>query len=91
MGRRVNVRVHGLVQGVGFRMFAMREASALKLSGWARNLPDGTVEIEAQGETEMVETLLRKLRKGPSRSQVTRVQVRETAMAAENDGFGILY
>lgn len=89
MERRVNARVRGLVQGVGFRMFVVREAAALKLSGWTRNLPDGAVEIEAQGEPEMVETLLRKIRQGPSRSRVTGVNVRETSMEPDNEGFRI--
>jgi acylphosphatase len=89
MERRVNAKVHGLVQGVGFRMFVVREAAALKLTGWARNLPDGTVEIEAQGKPDVVETLLRKVRQGPSRSRVTGVNIREASMEADTEGFRI--
>jgi acylphosphatase len=85
--KRIHIIVRGLVQGVGYRMFVLREASSRGLSGWIRNLPDDTVEIEAQGEPEMLETLLCKLRQGPSRSRVTRVNVRETDLDADAEGF----
>ena len=46
---RVTFRVHGQVQGVGFRRFAAREAQALGLAGWVANASDGTVCGEAEG------------------------------------------
>ena len=89
--KRVRIIVRGLVQGVGFRMFVHREASARNLAGWARNLPDGTVEIEAQGNAGMVDELVKQARIGPSRSQVNSIAVREIATDnAEND-FSIRY
>lgn len=88
--KRVHIIVSGLVQGVGFRMFVQREASARSLSGWTRNLADGTVEIEAQGSSGLVDELLRQSRIGPARSSVTSIKVREMAIDAADRGFRIL-
>lgn len=52
----------GRVQGVGFRAFVQQAAIGNRLSGWTRNLPDGTVEIEAEGEEESLERLIQELR-----------------------------
>ncbi len=60
--RRVTVR--GAVQGVGFRPFLFREATALGLAGWAANSPDGLV-LEIEGAEDGVETLLTRLRRDP--------------------------
>jgi acylphosphatase len=84
MEKRIHIIVRGLVQGVGFRMFVHREASALQLSGWTRNLPDGTVEIEAQGSTALLDELVLRARRGPGRSNVAAIAVRE--IAPENAG-----
>jgi len=91
MEKRVNVRVRGLVQGVGFRMFVVREANARSLSGWTRNLPDGSVELEAQGTSGLVDELIRQVNIGPSKSRVTSVSVRETTIEKTNESFRILY
>lgn len=57
--------IGGRVQGVGFRFFAQRTASRLGLSGWVRNLPDGGVEAEAQGDPDSVSAFESALRQGP--------------------------
>jgi acylphosphatase len=88
--KRLHIIVSGLVQGVGFRMFVMREASARNLSGWTRNLPDGTVEIEAQGNSGLVDELIRQTQIGPSRSRVTSIKIREIAFNADEKGFRLL-
>jgi acylphosphatase len=59
---RMTARVYGLVQGVGFRWFARRVAQGLGLSGHAVNLPDGTVEVVAEGPRETCEQLIDTLR-----------------------------
>ncbi|MBN1929520.1 MAG: acylphosphatase [Chlorobiaceae bacterium] len=89
--KRVHIIVRGLVQGVGFRMFVHREAAARSLSGWTRNLPDGTVEIEAQGTAGLVEELVRQSQTGPSRSRVSSIAVREITIDSKEDGFDIRY
>jgi acylphosphatase len=65
--------VRGQVQGVGYRFFVVREARALDLSGYVRNLPDGTVEIVAEGTEEVLRELERRLSDGPPASIVQSV------------------
>ena len=67
--------VSGMVQGVGYRFFTQRAAEELNLSGWVRNLPDGRVQVEAEGPRPRVEELLARLRVGPRLSSVTDVAV----------------
>lgn len=69
--------VNGRVQGVGFRRFIQKRASALGLAGWTRNLRDGRVEFLAQGSPENVEDLLRQIRVGNAFSRVADVETRE--------------
>jgi acylphosphatase len=65
--------VSGRVQGVGFRYFVAREAHALGLAGWVRNLTDGHVEVVASGEEATVNALEGRLWEGPPFSRVTAV------------------
>jgi acylphosphatase len=67
--------VGGRVQGVFYRATAAREASALGLEGYARNLPDGRVEVLACGEQESVDAFLRWLWVGSNASRVDTVEV----------------
>lgn len=73
--RRVIVR--GQVQGVGFRMNTRVQARRLGLSGFARNLSDGAVEVEAEGPDAAVAELVSWLRKGPRFAIVTSIAVDE--------------
>jgi acylphosphatase len=63
----------GRVQGVGFRWFTMESASLEGVTGWVRNLPDGGVEILAEGEAEALERFERVVRRGPARARVDEV------------------
>lgn len=73
---RVEVKVEGRVQGVGFRHFTYKTALRLGLTGWVRNLPDGAVEAVAQGPQEQVEEWLTALREGPPASRVEGLTIR---------------
>jgi acylphosphatase len=66
--------IRGRVQGVGFRWFVMREAQRLRLGGYARNLPDGSVEVVSEGSDGDLEKLEHALRRGPSHARVDDVQ-----------------
>jgi acylphosphatase len=66
--------VSGMVQGVGFRWFVARHARSLGLAGYARNLPDGRVEVVVAGPDEALPALERLLRAGPANAQVDRVE-----------------
>lgn len=81
-------RVHGRVQGVGFRAFVERHASALDLAGWVRNVDDGSVEVHAQGTAQNLSTLEGLLHTGPRWGEVRRVDAAEAAPIVA-DGFGI--
>jgi acylphosphatase len=70
MDARVHIIVHGLVQGVGFRWFVAREAGALGLHGFVKNRPEGTVELEAEGDRSLVESLIAHVKVGPRSAQV---------------------
>ena len=70
----VRFRVRGVVQGVGFRWFVMREARRLGLAGWVTNLGDGSVEVVAAGAAAALSELERALARGPSGAHVDAVE-----------------
>jgi acylphosphatase len=74
-------QVFGMVQGVGFRWFVARHARSLGLTGYARNLANGSVEVVVDGPAEAIPALERLLRTGPANAQVDRVE-RSTQPAA---------
>jgi len=71
--------VRGRVQGVGYRDFAQRTASSLGLTGYARNLDDGRVEVYAAGPLDKLSDLAASLRKGPRFADVRGVEEQEAA------------
>lgn len=85
----LRVIVSGRVQGVFFRESTRREASALGLAGWVRNLSDGRVEAVFTGPRERCERALAFVRVGPPAASVTHVEVQWDASAAARGGFEI--
>lgn len=69
----VSVVVHGRVQGVGYRAWFQRNALALDLRGWVRNLDDGSVEAELHGARDAVFDMLSRATRGPPAARVERV------------------
>lgn len=69
--------VSGLVQGVFYRASTAKQAAALGLTGWVRNLPDGCVETTICGAPAAVEEMIRWLWTGPARARVDDVVVHE--------------
>ena len=69
------LRIHGVVQGVGFRYSLQREAIRLGLSGWVRNRRDGTVEAVVAGPAGAVEAIVAWSRHGPPSARVEAVDV----------------
>ena len=79
--------ISGRVQGVGFRVFTWTTASREGLHGWVRNLPDGRVEISAEGEVEAMERFERHVRQGPPGARVERVETTEEGVSGGDAGF----
>jgi acylphosphatase len=85
----LHLRIEGRVQGVGFRWFVAREARALGLAGWVRNLADGTVELTAEGPDAALRRLIEAVRRGPTGARVTRMTDTWGAGGARHRGFTI--
>ena len=84
--------VHGHVQGVNFRYFVERNAGALGLKGYVKNLSDGrTVEVYAEGEKEKLDELLDLISSGPPRARVDRVDVSWSEYSGRFNHFGVGY
>ena len=66
--------ISGTVQGVGFRFFAMRAAARHQMRGTVRNLPDGRVEVVAEGEREAMDEFKKELTTGPTFAQVSDIE-----------------
>jgi acylphosphatase len=73
--QRVTIIVHGRVQGVFYRDSTMRRARELGLTGTVRNLPEGTVEIVAQGPAAALEDLILWAREGPPSAVVSDLKI----------------
>ncbi|MFC4553673.1 acylphosphatase [Georgenia faecalis] len=77
--RRVHAVVTGVVQGVGMRWSCAREAERHGVSGWVRNLDDGTVEVVLEGDDAPVAAMLGWLREGPPHARVADVVTHDEA------------
>ena len=87
----VNAIVHGRVQGVYYRAFARRRATELDQTGYARNLPAGTVEIRAEGERERLQRLIGYLESGPPAARVEKVVTDWSEYTGNYTGFSVKY
>lgn len=73
---RALIIVQGLVQGVGYRFFAVEMAKQYNIKGYARNLPDGNVEVVAEGDEGMIKDFIKRLKVGPPSARVTGVEIK---------------
>ena len=81
--------VYGKVQGVWFRACAREQALALRLSGYASNLADGSVQVQAQGDAVALDRLEQWLGVGPALAKVGRVDILELEPRLSESGFEI--
>jgi acylphosphatase len=86
---RLDASVRGRVQGVGYRVYALREAMALDLDGSVANRADGSVHVVAEGPRDALEALLDRLREGPPAGWVDDVLVRWEPARGLGAGFRI--
>jgi acylphosphatase len=89
MNEARHVFVSGRVQGVGYRFHTHERATALGLSGWVRNLPDGRVEALIQGPPEAISAMLEWFHDGPRSASVSHVEFDVVPYLSEIDGFHI--
>jgi len=72
--------VRGRVQGVGFRWFTLETAESLRLTGWVKNLKDGSVEAEAQGTDEALKEFVERLKTGNLAANVDSIETKPAAV-----------
>jgi acylphosphatase len=89
--KQVRTIVSGRVQGVWFRARTRDKAVALGVTGFVRNLPDGTVEIVAQGEESQIDALMSWARQGPPMAEVSGLKVDEIPNDADYSSFEVRY
>jgi len=87
---RVRVFASGRVQGVAYRFFAEKYAGRMGITGWVRNLPDGRVEVLAEGSGKNIEAFLERLREGPHLARVDGFAVRREASTGEFHDFQVV-
>lgn len=84
---RARITIRGRVQGVFFRVETRERARSLGLTGWVRNVPDGSVEAVFEGDREKIESMLAWCRRGPDLAEVDDVDVAWEEPSGE-EGFG---
>lgn len=85
MLKHYNLRLYGVVQGIGFRIATRSRARKLGLTGFVRNEPDGSVYLEVEGSELELKVLLRWCHHGPWFAHVTRVEVEEGSVQKYTD------
>lgn len=85
------IQISGVVQGVGYRYYAVSCALDSEIRGWVRNLPDGQVEAEAVGEKGLIEDFIQELKIGPPGSRIAGIDVQWLAEDPSHNSFTIKY
>ncbi|KAK6519847.1 hypothetical protein TWF506_000141 [Arthrobotrys conoides] len=88
--KRYTFTVHGYVQGVFFRKYTQSSATALSISGFVQNLPNGNVGGEAEGPPDKLEQFRQKLEQGNDMSNVQKVEWDEIEARKEGEGQGYM-
>ena len=84
-------RAEGRVQGVGFRMFVRDLAMELGATGWVKNMSDGSVTMELQGEPQTIERLIAEIKKGDDWIKVTNFTQEDLPVVADENKFAVRY
>ena len=88
---RAKLIIKGIVQGVNFRYYTQREARKYGVTGWVRNLPDGSVAALFEGEEEDVEAMIQWCRHGPPGARVTKLIAQPEEYLGEFKSFSITF
>lgn len=89
--KRYKAVLTGNVQGVGLRVFAKEQATNLGVTGWIKNMPDGTVNLEMQGKQPEIDKLTAIIKKGNFIIKVETMNVEEIAPVKDDEAFVIKY
>lgn len=90
-GVRKACRAQGRVQGVGFRFFVQSTSKSMGVTGWVKNMSDGSVTMELQGEAATIERLINKIKKGNDWIRVTAFDVQDLPVTEGENTFAIRY
>ena len=88
---RVKVIVKGIVQGVNFRYYSQRQAAKFNITGWVKNLPDGSVAGVFEGDEQDVEAMVQWCRRGPPSAQVTELIAQPEEYRGEFSSFSVKF
>lgn len=88
---RVHAIVSGRVQGVYYRASTQEKATSLGLTGWVKNLTNGNVEFEAEGEESAVNALLQWAHEGPAMANVTQLDTTKLSPSHQDTDFSVRY
>jgi acylphosphatase len=88
---RVKVIVKGIVQGVNFRYYSQRQAAKFNISGWVKNLPDGSVAAVFEGDEQDVEAMVQWCRRGPPSAHVTELIAQPEEYRGEFSSFSVKF
>ncbi|MCQ5376107.1 MAG: acylphosphatase [Methanomassiliicoccales archaeon] len=91
MKARAEVKFSGKVQGVYFRAYTKRFADELGVVGFVKNMPDGSVYAVFEGEKELIDEVVRKLREEHPYARVNSIEIKWSSFRDEFDEFKILY
>lgn len=86
---RYHIIVQGKVQGVGFRYFTLYKATSLNITGWVRNMSNGMVEINAQGDKDTLITFISMIRKGNDFSYTEDISIKEIPLIIDEIKFKV--
>mgnify|MGYP003621438259 CR=1 FL=1 len=89
--KRLFAQAYGRVQGVGFRYFVQSAAKKYGLSGWVKNMSDGSVTMEVQGDAPKLDSLFAEIKKGNVFIKVSRIDTKSINIVDDDNGFDIKY
>lgn len=89
--RRVSITITGRVQGVGYRYFTQEAAETLGITGWVRNGWNREVEVEAQGEAQVLTAFCERLREGPALAHVGDLDQHDLPLVDAETSFEVRY
>lgn len=85
------LRIEGIVQGVGYRFFTQDKAREYGLTGYVKNMYDGSVEIYAEGDKNVLDNFIKDLKVGPGMSRVERIDVQWIKAENQYESFTIVF